>query len=152
MILSIVSGRKVEGFVLKSKGRDKGAENCYSVPWCYEFTPSGTTRQARIGAETGKTSHTHFTTTSDFPYGPASKPCRWPCGGIFNFCFLYCRCYLIFDIECELICSMNYLVCAVYSWLKTDYFSPLNRLWMQSLLALDMHHHTPFCHICNQPP
>lgn len=82
------AGGEVEGFVFEAKGRDQIVEECDTVPWCYEFSASRASREARFGAEAGKTGYSCSAAAGFFSHWPASKPCGGPCWGI----ILYITC------------------------------------------------------------
>lgn len=66
----------------EAKGRDKVIEECHFVPRCYEFSSSGSIRQAGIRAQTGETAHSNPPEAGHFSYWPAPVPCRGSCRGI----------------------------------------------------------------------
>lgn len=76
------AGGEVEGFVLEPKRRNKVIEEYNTVSRCYEFSASGTCREARLRAERSKTSHSSSTTAGFFSYWSASEPCWRSCRGI----------------------------------------------------------------------
>lgn len=76
------AGREVEGFVLEPKRRNQVIEEQYFVPRGYEFSTSGTCREARLRAERSQTGHSISTTAGFFSHRSASKPRRGSCRGI----------------------------------------------------------------------
>jgi len=68
--------------VLEPKRRNQVIEEFNFVPRCYEFSASGTCREARLRTERSKTGHSISTTAGFFSHWSASKPRRGSCRGI----------------------------------------------------------------------
>lgn len=76
--------------MLEAKRRNQVTEECDTVPGCYEFSASGTCREARVRAEGGKTGHPSSTTAGFFSHWSASEPCRGSCRGMYNLHYTPC--------------------------------------------------------------
>lgn len=82
MFASIGIDRKVKGFMLEAKRRDKGAEKRCLVSGRDELEITSAIREARFRTQSSKAGHSYSSEANFFSYGSATMPIRGHCWGI----------------------------------------------------------------------